>query len=139
MARVYAPITAQDLDELDQQGRVTPSVAFAVTRRLAGLLPEEDIEGHEHLATQFAAAACTSDPAAVLALELPDAAFEARDGEADAPPGLVALPGGAPARSVVCFLVADLGARVSEDADVELSWYDAGEAGAVRELMSHRG
>ena len=38
-------------------------------------------------------------------------------------------------RDVVCFLVGDEGEQVSDDADLELSWYDASEIDAVRALL----
>lgn len=131
MMRVYAPLTLADLEALDRDGGFTAPVAFAVTEELTRLLPDGDSEEHEHLATQLAAAACSGRPVAVVALDVRPERVTPRD---DAP-GLVALEGDVAPRDVVCCLVADDGVEPSDDADLELSWYDAGERAAVRERL----
>lgn len=131
MMRVYAPLTLADLEALDRDGGFAAPAAFGVTEALTQLLPDGDSEEHEHLAAQFAAAACSGRPV-VVALDVRPARVTPR---ADVP-GLVALEGDVGLRDIVCYLVADDGVEPSEDADLELSWYDAGERATVREHLA---
>ena len=127
--RLYVPLSAADVDQLSAAGDVTPPAAFAVTAQLADLLPDADTEEHEHLATQLAAAACGE---ARIIVGVFDSATAVTPGETT---GLVRPDAALPVRELVCLLVGDEGAQVTEDADVELSWYDRTELALVRDLV----
>ena len=131
MTRLYCPVTADGVAALATSA-VTVEAAFAVTDDVRALAPDGDEELHEHLACQLAAAAATSDPVAVLAFDVRPERVEDAEGHV----GAISLLGDVGLRDVACFLVADPGERVQEDAELELSWYDAGERDSVRALLS---
>lgn len=131
MPRVYCPLSADDLDAL-AAGGFTPASAFAVTGGVRALVADGDEELYEHLATQFAAAAAVTPRVLVAALDVPDARVTERTA---AGAGVVTIDGPVTAREIACYLLGDEGERVTDDADLELSWYDAGEREEVRHLM----
>lgn len=133
MIRAYAPIGSAEIDALKSEGRFPAAHVMAVTPGIEALAPDGDAELHEHLASQLAAAAATSDPVVVCAFDVrPERISSAESGST---PGRVELVGDVVARDVACFLVADPGERVGEDADLELSWFDASEVDEVRRLL----
>lgn len=132
MTRLYAPVTARTLDDLVRAGSASFPNVFGVTPALREALPDEDEEGLENVATQLAAASTSSDPVAVVAMEVRSGAQPA---EADDALARFTVAGDVAMRDVVCFLVADPGERVSDEADLEMSWYDRTEADAVRALL----
>lgn len=133
MTRAYAPLGAADLDALAAHGTFAPRRVVAVTRELEALAPDGDVEVHEHLATQLAAALATGDPVGVCAFDVSAERVQTRASSEVV--GEVDLTGGVSGADIACFLVADPGCSVSEDADLELSWYDASEVGEVRRLF----
>ncbi|CAM2955947.1 MULTISPECIES: DUF6912 family protein [Dermacoccus] len=132
MIRAYMPVDADALDILSREGSVPATHVVSVTSGVRALAPDGDEELHEHLACQLAAAAATSDPVAVLAFDVRPERVEDAEGHV----GAISLLGDVGLRDVACFLVADPGERVQEDAELELSWYDAGERDSVRALLS---
>lgn len=134
MIRAYAPIGAVQLDTLTTRGAFTPERVVAVTAQLEALAPDGDAELHEHLATQLAAALATADPVGVCAFDVDAERISERP--ASDVVGEVVLAGEVTRRAIACFLIADAGRRVSDDADLELSWYDAAEVGEVLQLFS---
>lgn len=132
--RLYVPLTPQDVTSVVQASDITPDVVYAVTSDLVDLAPQADGEEHEHLATQFAAASCAG--------RIVVGVFDVRGDAAELPAAPSRVPGAATpnapvsGRDLVCFLVGDEEVTVSEDADVELSWYDATEAADVARLLS---
>lgn len=71
-----------------------------------------------------------------MVVDVPDARVRpAASTGGGALPGRVVVDGDVTLRDVVCFLVGDEGEQVSDDADLELSWYDASEIDAVRALL----
>lgn len=132
MIRAYTSIERAQLAALRSSGSFRPGQVFAVTAQVEALAPGAGEELHEHLATQFAAASAVADPVVVAAVDL----APGRVAVAEGAPGLVTCEGSIGRQDVVCFLVADPGARVSDDADLELSWYDAGEMESVAALLA---
>lgn len=131
MTRIYVPLDAAALDALAADGH-RASVAFAVTPEVRALIPDADEELYEHLAVQMAAAACAGERIVLAAADVkPELVHEVREGAT----GQVALDAPVVARTVACFLVGDPGDVVTDDADVELSWYDASEWSLVRDLL----
>lgn len=139
MPRVYAPVTADDVVELLSAAECAPRVVFGLTPRLRDLMPQEDEEGLEHMATQLAAAATASDPVTVAVFEVRADDVETGDAPPEAVPGSMHMIAPLRHRDLVCFLVADPGERVLDDAELELSWYDAGELPTVRDLLTMSG
>lgn len=137
MTRVYTPLNRDQVDLLARGESVNVQAAFAVTPAVRALAPDEDLETHEHIVTQLAASAAEADPVVVGVFEPSDAAVEVAAGNPSggSVPGHVNVLGELPVKRLVCFLVADPGEVVSEDADLELSWYDASEAGLVNDLV----
>lgn len=131
--RAYSPVDAAALETLEIRGSFVPTSLVAVTDDIRALVPDGDEELFEHVAAQFAAALATTDPIALVALDLPEADVAVIS--APRVPGLVDGPGDVARQRVACFLVADRGARVSEDMDLELSWYDVSERTQVRALL----
>lgn len=131
--RAYSPVDAADLETLESRGSFVPSSLVAVTDEVRALAPDGDEELFEHVAAQLAAALATTDPIALAALELPETDVQVH--ASPSVPGLVAGLDEVAQQRIACFLVADRGARVSEDVDLELSWYDVGERSQVRALL----
>ncbi|QEH93676.1 hypothetical protein FV141_09175 [Dermacoccus abyssi] len=132
MIRAYMPVDADALDALSREGSVRAAHVVSVTPGVRALAPDGDEELHEHLACQLAAAAATSDPVIVVAFDVRPERVEEAAGHV----GAISLLGDVALRDVACFLVGDPGERVQDDADLELSWYDAGERDAVRALLT---
>lgn len=135
MSRVYVPVSIADVVALRDAGALAATAAYGLTAHLRAVLPQEDEEGLEHVATQFAAASCAGDPVAVAVFEVPSGTGTPADAADGAVPGALRLERSLTHRELVCFLVADPGQRVSDDADLELSWYDAGELLTVASLL----
>lgn len=131
--RAYSPVDAADLETLEIRGSFAPSSLVAVTDEVRALVPDGDEELFEHVAAQLAAALATTDPIALAAIDLPEA--DVTVVAAPSVPGLVTGSEGVAKQRIACFLVADRGAHVSEDADLELSWYDVSESLQVRALL----
>lgn len=129
MTRIYCPVTYNVLSALRDGQAVSVPLAVAVTPALIALAPDEDLEGHEHIATQLAAASAQSDPIIVAVFDVAGAIVKPLEGASV--PGQVQLTSDVEARRLACLLIADVGERVSDDADLELSWYDASEVGLV--------
>lgn len=137
MPRVYAPVSSLEVDALLGRGDCQLLMGFSVTNQLRAAFPDEDDEGLEHLATQFAAAGAAGDPVAVAVFDLPDT--HVTDGGSDrALPGQIRCLAPAQRRELACVLLGDPGAVVRDDAEMELSWYDAGELPLVRDLLMTR-
>lgn len=135
MTRLYCPVTADGVAAL-ATSVLTVEAAFAVTDDVRALAPHGDEELHEHIATQLAAAGCAGRRVVVVVVDVPDARVRpAASTGGGALPGRVVVDGDVTLRDVACFLVGDEGEQVSDDADLELSWYDASEIDAVRALL----
>ena len=151
--RLYVPLTPAQVAQCSQGQAVDAHRAFCVTPAVVRLAPEADTEEHEYLVTQFAAASCpgrivvgvfdaptandtaplaANDTAPLVANDRAQPTDATSGGDGSGAPGAVQLTADLHPRDLVCFLVGDVGASVTEDADVELSWYDRSEAHLVR-------
>lgn len=134
LTRVYVPLSADDLDQLADTGQLPGAdrEVHGVTTKLERVQPGEDREGWEFLALQEAAGRAPGSRIVVGAADLPSGQVApAVSGAASA----MRVTGPVLRRYVVSLHVGDEGEVVTDEDDVELSWYDITELDEVRRLV----
>ena len=130
MRRVYLPLTAGQLRELQDTRRIADDglVGFAVTRLLIESLPaSEDDEGHEYAALQEAALESAScGGRVVVAADVDDEQVRSTSGD-EGSPGRLLVDEGLDLRRIVSLQVLDPAGERDPDSDLDLSWYDVTE------------
>ena len=135
MKRVYLPLTVPQLQALQDARRIADEelVGFAVTALLIQSLPaSEDDEGHEYAALQEAALESASRGGRfVVAADVNDDLVQSPPAGDEGSPGRVLVHEGLDLRRVVSLQVLDPAGERDPDSDLDLSWYDVTELGAL--------
>lgn len=135
--RVYLPLTAADLEALDD-GQALPGDrrdAYAVTTTVQRAQPHEDPEVLEYGALQDAALASGTGGGRIVvaAADVEQPTVHERDEGIES---AVTIDGPVALARVASLHLGDDGQDVSGEEDVELSWYDVTEVSLVRSELA---